>query len=281
MQYTIHNDRLSITIDTKGGELVSVRYQGAERLWQNDNGAWAGHAPLLFPHCGQFHVVVNGKTYAYRPHGIARKSTFTLVNSGEDFLTLAFSSDEETKACYPFDFTFSVTYRLCEDKLEVDYDVKNIGDKTLYFGCGAHDSFALPEPIGNYRIRFEQDEIFRHYVHNTKGILTGEIQTLGEGKIFDVPEAYLNGDTVIFGKIRSRKVTLLHKNGTPVAEIEFPDFSNLLLWRAPGGQMLCVEPWTNLPDTEGSFEIELKDKYGIMAVSAGDTRHITRSIRYF
>lgn len=281
MQYTIQNEQLSITADTKGGELVSVKFHGKERLWQNDNGAWAGHAPLLFPHCGQFHVVVNGKTYDYRPHGIAKKSEFTLVDSGDDFITLAFSSNEATKTCYPFDFTFTVTYALRGDTLEVYYDVKNTGAQTLYFACGAHDSFALPEPIGNYQIHFDQDEVFRHYVHNDNGVLTGEIKTLGEGKIYDVPEAYLVRDSVIFGKIRSRKVTLCHKNGTPVAEIAFPDFSNLLLWRAEGGQMLCVEPWTNLPDTEGAFDIELKDKYGVMPVSAGDTKRISRSIRYF
>ena len=282
MQYSIQNERLSITADTMGGELVSVQFNGVERLWQNDNGSWAGHAPLLFPCCGQFHVVVDGKEYEYRPHGFAKKSDFTLFEQGADYLTFALSSNEQTKAYYPFDFLFLVTYKLNGDTLEVYYDVKNTGDRTLYFACGAHDSFALKEKIGNYQIHFEQDETFNHYVHHKHNTLTGEIKVLGEGTTFDIPEDYLvNDSTVIFGKIRSRKVTLCHKDGTKVAEIAFPDFSNLLIWRSNEAQMVCVEPWTNLPDTEGVFDIELKDKYGVFEVAVGENKRITRSITYF
>lgn len=282
MQYSIQNERLSITADTKGGELVSVQFDGKEKLWQNENGSWAGHAPLLFPFCGQFHVVVEGKEYEYRPHGFAKKSEFTLFEQSADTLTFALASSEATKAFYPFDFLFLVTYKLCGDTLEVYYDVKNTGDKALYFACGAHDSFALPEAVRNYQIHFEKDEAFDHYVHHKHNTLTGEIKNLGAGKVFDIPEDYLvNDSTVIFGKIQSRSVRLCHKNGTPVAEISFPDFSNLLIWRSEGAQMVCVEPWTNLPDTEGKFDIELKDKFGVFEVAAGDTKRITRSIKYF
>ena len=45
--------------------------------------------------------------------------------------------------------------------------------------------------------------------------------------------------------------------------------------------MVCVEPWTNLPDTEGKFDIELKDKFGVFEVAVGDTKRVTRSIKYF
>lgn len=282
MQYSIQNEHLCITADTKGGELISVQFKGKERLWQNDNGSWSGHAPLLFPFCGQFHVVVDGQEYEYRPHGFAKKSEFTLVEKGADFLTFAFSSNDQTKAYYPYDFTFFVTYKLVDDTLEVYYDVKNTGDNALYFACGAHDSFALPERVGNYQIRVEKDTVFRHYKHHKHNTLTGETQVLAEGKSFDIPESYLvNDSTVIFGHVDYNSVTLCHKDGEKIAQITFPDFQNLLVWRSENAQMLCIEPWTNLPDTEGKFDIELKDKFGVFEVGVGATKRITRSIRYF
>ena len=63
MKYTVKNKTLSVTVDSYGAEMVSVEYNGKERLWQNATGEWAGHAPLLFPVCGHFGVTVDGVSY--------------------------------------------------------------------------------------------------------------------------------------------------------------------------------------------------------------------------
>ena len=63
MIYTIGGELLTVQISSLGAELVSVRYQGKERLWQNENGGWAGHAPILFPYAGRCSVKVDGKVY--------------------------------------------------------------------------------------------------------------------------------------------------------------------------------------------------------------------------
>ena len=52
MIYGISNGILTAMVSTTGGELVSVRKDGKERIWQNDNGSWCGHAPILFPVSG-------------------------------------------------------------------------------------------------------------------------------------------------------------------------------------------------------------------------------------
>ena len=92
MQYTVKNNRVEITVDTLGAELVSVKVDGKERLWQNESGAWAGHAPLLFPVCGRSAVVKNGEKYILGLHGFARKTQFVFKEQGEDFISFALSS---------------------------------------------------------------------------------------------------------------------------------------------------------------------------------------------
>ena len=49
MTYEFGSDVLRCEVSDIGAELVSVKLNGKERLWQNDNGGWDGHAPILFP----------------------------------------------------------------------------------------------------------------------------------------------------------------------------------------------------------------------------------------
>lgn len=48
MLYEIKNDKLSITADTFGAELHSIKLNGKEYLWQCGD-AWKRYAPILFP----------------------------------------------------------------------------------------------------------------------------------------------------------------------------------------------------------------------------------------
>ena len=51
MNYYLKNNKLELVIDSFGAQITSVKLDGIEKLWQNDNGSWEGHAPLLFPVC--------------------------------------------------------------------------------------------------------------------------------------------------------------------------------------------------------------------------------------
>ena len=67
MQATIHNEFLTLTVDTHGAEAVSLKNAaGQEMLWQADPAVWKRHAPILFPWTGKLPggtFEVNGKTY--------------------------------------------------------------------------------------------------------------------------------------------------------------------------------------------------------------------------
>ena len=76
MQATIHNEFLTLTVDTHGAEAVSLKNAaGEEMLWQADPAIWKRHAPILFPWTGKLTggtFTANGKTYQGGQHGFAR-----------------------------------------------------------------------------------------------------------------------------------------------------------------------------------------------------------------
>ena len=54
MQATIHNEFLTLTVDTHGAEAVSLKNAaGEEMLWQAAPAIWKRHAPILFPWTGK------------------------------------------------------------------------------------------------------------------------------------------------------------------------------------------------------------------------------------
>lgn len=257
MRYIIENEGLRVEADDFGAEVVSVMRGGKERLWQNENGAWAGHAPVLFPVCGNCAVVVDGRSYPMPKHGFARRSRFELSERGADFLRFTLRADAETKKLYPFDFEFTVKYTLHGNTLRADYSV----DRPVPLSWGGHFSNKLFAPLSSYYLLFDREEDFSALLHDENGLLTGETRQFGRGRRLDLPEEGLqHGNTLIFGNIRSEEVTLCSPEG-PLVGFRFSGFSHLLLWRPDGAQMLCVEPWGNLPDRAGGEQTELAQKF--------------------
>lgn len=277
MEIKITSNDTVVTVSSYGAEAVSVVYNGYERLWQNENGGWNGHAPVLFPHCGNCKLTVDGTEYKRAAHGFARKSEFTLLNKAENSVEFVLEHNEHTKEFYPYDFSLAVKYTVCGNELTVAYTVTNPNDCDLPFSCGGHESFALASDVGEYCIQFEKKEHLIHHYHNDVGLLTGETHDYGVTDNFALPADFLtHGETLIFPNVKSRKVTLCDKQGNRLAESEFPDFENLLLWRPHGAKMICIEPWGNLPVNCSDFS-----EIAPFIVHPRKSKSIVRKIRYF
>ena len=280
MLYIIGNKRLSVAVESIGAELNSVKKDGKEMLWQNYDGSWAGHSPLLFPFCGKCAVNIDGKVYDAPQHGVLRRNEFTLVSQTEKELVLSFSANESTKTLYPYDFTFSVRYAVRGTSLYVEYTVENDGAKEMYFGCGGHESFNIDAPLDKYSIEFEKEEALLRVYHNENGYLTGKTLKYPKSKFLkfkDVPIE--NSETLIFKGISSSWCKLVDKNGETVAKTYFKGFKNLLLWRPKTARMVCIEPWTNLPD-DIDDKNDFRRKAGIKPLASGEQCVIKRKITY-
>lgn len=275
------NGALAVTLDPLGAELTSVRCHGRERLWQNENGSWAGHAPILFPVCGMTAMRLGGRVYPCPRHGFARHALFEVAQQSETSVRFRLRSDAATLALYPFAFCFDVVYTLLADALMIAYEIRNDGDGVLYASCGGHDSFALAGEVGEYALRFAAEENFVHYPTDGDGRLTGETQPLGTGDVLDLSTPLLDGGrSICLDHLRSREVTLFRRSsGETVARVAFPDTEKLVLWHPEGSRMLCIEPWQTLPDTAGET-LDFSGKDGVLSVLPGEMRCVTRRITY-
>ncbi len=278
---TIQNEFLRVEIDPLGAEPVHIIHNGRERLWQNETGAWSGHAPVLFPVCGNCVMTVRGKDYPLAKHGFARRSLFACVEKRENAAAFRLLSNAETRACYPFAFSFTVRYELRGNLLEIAYTVENRGKNRMPFSCGGHLSHALREGVGAHFLRFSEEEKFLALVHDEEGRLNGLTSDMGMGKELKLQEnLFKNGNTVIFGGLRSGSVTLFSERRGALAEVGFTGFENLLLWKPENANMLCIEPWANLPDRAGE-RMEFAEKAGVLTLAPHTARTLIQTITYY
>lgn len=280
MQNSIQNNTLKITVDSKGAELVSVKHNGVERIWQNQTGGWSGHAPILFPVCGHFGFIYKGKDYAMPAHGFARKSEFTLIEKGDDFLTFSLKSNEKTKEVYPFDFELVVSYKIVNSTIYITNKIKNLSQETMLYALGAHESYMLDMPLETYKLVFPKEEHLVHYDHDDDGYLTGTTVDYGTSNEFEFTEDHLlHDETIIFKGLKSSSVKFCKKTGEEVFDVSFEGFSNLLFWRPEGSQMVCIEPWHNLPDAHGNTQ-EFAEKDGVQSIPVNGESVFKRTIEY-
>ena len=167
MQATIHNEFLTLTVDTHGAEAVSLKNAaGEELLWQADPAVWKRHAPILFPWTGKLPggtFEAKGKTYKGGQHGFARDVEHTLLKAEGDTIQLELRADEAIKAeRFPFDFVLTSTFRLDGKTVHHTLSVRNPGTEELRFGIGYHPAFNIPfdaaHTTTDYEFRFDQPE---------------------------------------------------------------------------------------------------------------------------
>lgn len=253
MIYTIHNEFLSVSVNSLGGSMTSVIYLPTddERQWQGDK-YWNSKDVVIFPivgHAGAFEA--QGKTYTPKSHGVARYSEFTLADKGEDHITLSFSSDEETKKTYPYDFDFCITYKLSGKTVEITYFVRAKEGKIPFY-VGGHPG--MKAPGGEATIEFENIENPVLYPIDSanavplKGLhrFVANKAFFGECKTFQLGS--LSGGAIYAYTRDGYRYT--YRSDCPV----------FAFWSNPeGGDYVCVEPWWGINDFPSApREITLK-----------------------
>ena len=118
---TISKGRIEATIDSAGAQLMSLKLDGKEYLWQRDEKYWPRCAPVLFPIVGNLRNdradSAQGEVRFGR-HGLARNYEHEVIEALEDTVTYELVSNDDTRAKFPFDFKLNMTYRIVGDSLE-------------------------------------------------------------------------------------------------------------------------------------------------------------------
>ena len=280
MLHTIKNDKLTVTVDTFGAQMMSVvSKDGYEYMWQGGDW-WPDRCPVLFPTCGNCPTrkyTYRGREYKLPIHGIAMYREFVLKSRSEDTLLFSLCSDEQTLAQYPFDFEFDVEFRIDENRLTVKLMPKNIGDKPMPYMVGWHPGFNLwgDYAINEFSVDFGKGESLDWYpIHPGAPIAKDpEPHALDGGRYFLNEEEIYYNDTMIFSKY-NKSFSL--KDGDGNARIEMKVSDNLpffCIWKEASAEarFVCLEPWNNIFNSDGSTEDFERKPMATLAPGEGDT----------
>ncbi len=265
MNHTIQSDALTVTVSTRGGELQSIRDRaGREWLWQADPAFWDEKAPNLFPYIGRSTGGVytfEGRQYEMCLHGFLHYSELSFEGGSGNELRFTYQSCDESRAVYPFEFTYRVQYRLEGSRLFVTYTVRNDGDKAMYFGIGGHPGFMMPLDEGldltDYYLTFNNTQEPRRVIVNPDNQISEERAPYPLKGGHDLPlrhdlfdnDAIIlrdSGDTVVLHSQKSRHAITMH----------YPQMKYIGIWHTKrvAAPFLCLEPWSSLPARSGVVE---------------------------
>ena len=269
MKTSISHNNSAATFNHKGAELISLKKNNREYIWDGNPNFWDKHSPILFPIVGTLkdnHYRYKNQTYTLSRHGFARDMEFELIDKTENSAVFSLKNSAETLKNYPFEFELQIIYTLENDKLIVQYKISNKGSEEMYFSIGAHPAFALPNDFENYSIAIENQQTLECYLlennllsKNTKTIV------LEDGKL-KLDYSLFENDALIFKNIKPKKMMLL-ENSKPFIKIDFEDFPDLGIWTKPHAPFLCIEPWFGYSDTVESSG-NITEKSGILTLKS-------------
>ena len=285
----LKNSFLNINIKPKGVELCNITSvkNNTEFMWQADSEIWGSHAPNLFPIIGSLKddsYIYDNKTYPMTKHGFVRKNeAFSIKNSSKTDITFLLNSNDDLYKMYPFLFEFEISYKLVDNVLTINHQVKNLDHKPLYFSVGGHPAFKCPlysdEKYTDYSLEFEKAESSQSYVLNTEsGLVTERTKPVfANSTSINLHQNLFNEDALIFKDLKSKKVTLKHLNKGPILSVTFRDFPFLGIWAKPNAPYVCIEPWLGIADSETTNQ-KIEEKEGIIALDTGKVFNASYSI---
>lgn len=264
MLIALENEQISLTVETLGAQMMSLRYKGTEYLWQGNPKYWEDRAPTLFPFIGRLwenHYHFQGRPYAMGIHGFAAQTDFELTEHGNNYAVLTLFNTPATLSVFPFNFTLNITYRLVDRRLEVSYRVENSSEDTMPFGIGGHPGFRVPlgdgESFTDYYLEFATPCLPDRVGFTPQVYVSGhdEAYPLEDGKRIHLHHDLFDEDAIIL-KNMCREVTLRSKKSKYFVTVSYPQMNYLGLWHWPktDAPYVCIEPWTSLPARHGIAE---------------------------
>lgn len=286
MTYTLKNDKITAELSSHGAEILSVKGNGCEYVWQGNPEFWAGRTPILFPICGRLFggkYTYGGKEYEMNLHGFARASEFEVVKATDTYIEFKLTANEETKAIYPFDFTLNVSYTLDGNAIRSDAVINNVGDKVLPATFGAHPGFNVPLDSGNFDdwyIEFGEDCTPDELVFSDTCFNTGlkKAYPLKDSKILPLRHSLFNVDAIFMDRI-APSATLKSDKSERYVTMKYAGMPYLGIWHKPRSEApyVCIEPWCGLPSFDGRVD-DMATKSDMFHIEAGKSKTVTYEI---
>nr|WP_294492491.1 aldose 1-epimerase family protein [uncultured Mediterraneibacter sp.] len=277
----MENGRLCVEISELGAEVTRVfdKIKQTDVLWEADPTYWKRHSPVLFPNVGKTYrntVLIGGVQYPTSQHGFARDSRFKCICEKKNMVSFLLVSSEETKEVYPFDFELIITYRLDDNVLSVEWEVRNPGEEELYFTIGGHPAFRFAQPgekKTDYMLKFPGKESLEYILIDPDEAAADpeKIHKLTlKNECCPLTEELFANDALIFDHGQIEEVLICHRDGTPYVKMECEGFPNFGIWSVKDAPFVCLEPWMGRCDDIG-YTGELSEKPNVNKVAPGES----------
>ena len=272
MNVQLKNDFLTATFNTLGAELVSLKSEKREFMWDGNPDFWNKHAPVLFPIVGALKddtYFYEGKKYQMSRHGFAREKEFQIIEKAADKIVFSLKDDDETFQNYPFHFEFNITYKLVKQLLQVHFEVVNSSSHSMFFSIGGHPAFALSENFENYSIVFTGNDELRFSLLDQNLLLTQTEVLEAKNNTKTLNYALFEKDALVFRGGQIQSVTL-KENDADFLKVSFEQFLDLGIWTKNNAPFICVEPWLGHADEVQTTQ-NLSEKAGIIKLEKQKT----------
>ncbi len=262
---TLRREGARADVARRGAELRGWHEQGRDLMWDRDPHWWPCSSPILFPIVGRLkdgQTRIGGRSYAMPAHGFAATQDFDVRSIGADEVTLVLSSNDETRALYPFEFELSLRYRLHETGLQLSLQVFNAGDARMPFALGLHPGFRWPFTLPTrerHAIVFDADDSPQVPVVTDDGLLASTRTKLPmTARRLALDSSLFEHDALCFLDAHSRSLRFESPDGAAIV-VAARGFAHWALWSKPGAPLLCIEAWTGHADAD-DFEGEFGDR---------------------
>jgi len=289
---TIRHKGFEATIDSMGAQLMSLKLNGGEYLWQGDRRWWPRRAPVLFPIVGCLHndfaTSAQGDVRLKR-HGIARLYDHEVASVSDDVVTFRLTSTDETRAAFPYDFELDMTYALGDEGLTQTFAVTDTGGVALPFTLGGHPAFNVPVPgsdeaFDEYEFRFTRPWTAYTPAMDDAGIADFDTKTLLVDSSDVLPLSHELIDrllTITLLDVPDRMITLVGPNSGHGVTLDFAGFDYLGIWTAAlDAPFVAIEPWRGCAAALDESDV-FEDKRGITILNPGETSRYSFGIRPF
>lgn len=275
---TIASSELTVEVAPLGAELRAITDRaGRNWLWHGDPAFWAGRSPLLFPVIGKHRdgqVLIEGRRYPIKPHGVARTSSFAVIAEGQGHCTLRLGDSAETRASYPFAFALEMSYRLDGATLALEARIRNRDERPMPFCFGYHPAFPWPLPGAEglpHAIRLDGSRAPGHLRIDRDGLLLPETHpsVFVDGAL-TLDHAFFADDALIYAEGAGTSLWY-GAEGRPGIRVEYPAMPHLGIWTKPGAPYICIEPWHGLPSAAAAEE-PLERRPGAITLAPGEER---------
>lgn len=290
MLYTIKNEQLTVSINSIGAEIKSIKYLNEDRLHDSNPKFWGRSAPLLFPNVGKFKndiTNIKGNDYKLPKHGFLRDTEMDVVNHKENAITFSFKATDTSTQIYPYDFEIVIKYILVNNTLESTILVKNNSLDEMPFNLGLHPAFKVPlynDKFEDYHLEFSNEKT---YHTPAVDLTTGTIDFNKTFRTFEnLHKLQLNYsdydfDAIVLNDINFDNVKLL-KGEKELLSFTFKGFNSLGIWTPNNNvfaNFICIEPWHGCADPsdhDGIFE----HKKDMIFLQPNDSKLFTYSFKF-